>query len=251
MAHLRIAPTRSNLFRIRDELQLAREGYNILDKKREVLTTELMHIAHGAVDQQNKVWEHLVGAYDTLRTARVSMGRERLEWAALSVNKTIEVNIRPRSVMGVVIPTVEAHGAPPEMPYGLGNTTVTLDETAARFQGVLKEIPALAQAITSVWRLALELQKTQRRVNALQYIFIPQYEETVAFIESSLEEREREETFRLKLIKARASKPAVGPGTREYAQPYRDIGGGRRSSQEYGQPYRDIGGGRSTSHDFG
>ena len=234
MAHLRVAPTRSNLFRIRDALKLAREGHEILDKKREVLTTELMHLAHDAVEQQNAVWGRLAEAYRTLESARLSMGRERLEWAALSVNKTIEVSILPRSIMGVVIPSVESHGAPPAMPYGLGNTTVALDEAAARYREVLTEIPDLAETMTSVWRLALELQKTQRRVNALEYIFIPQYEETITFIESSLEEKEREETFRMKRIKSKTSKASVGPDTREYVQPFRDIGGGKSTSHDFG-----------------
>ncbi|HUX77374.1 MAG TPA: V-type ATP synthase subunit D [Anaerolineae bacterium] len=234
MSPPRIAPTRSNLLRIREALKLAREGHEILDKKREVLTTELMHVAHDATALEERVWELLDAAYRALEMARLSTGRERLEWAALSVNETVEVEVRPHSVMGVVIPTVEAHGAPPEMPYGLGNTTVALDEAAARFRRVLAEIPELSETMTTVWRLARELQKTQRRVNALQYIFIPQYEETIAFIESALEEREREATFRLKRIKSQVVGPAVGPSRREYEQPYRDIGGGKPTSREFG-----------------
>jgi V/A-type H+-transporting ATPase subunit D len=234
MSPPRIAPTRSNLLRMREALELAREGYQILDKKREVLTTELMHVAHDATALEERVWELLDAAYRALEMARLSTGRERLEWAALSVNETVEVEVRPHSVMGVVIPTVEAHGAPPEMPYGLGNTTVALDEAAARFRRVLAEIPELSETMTTVWRLARELQKTQRRVNALQYIFIPQYEETVAFIESALEEREREAIFRLKRIKSRVVRPTIGPSRREYEQPYRDIGGGKPTSREFG-----------------
>jgi V/A-type H+-transporting ATPase subunit D len=245
MARLRVAPTHSNLLRIREALELAREGYEILDKKRKVLTTELMHMAHDAAVLQERVWKLLAEAYRALEMARLSMGREHLEWAALSVNETVEVEVRPHSVMGVVIPSVKAHGAPPEMPYGLGLTTVALDEAVTRFRNVLAEIPVLSETMTTVWRLARELQKTQRRVNALQYIFIPQYEETVAFIESALEEREREETFRLKRIKSRVAQPAVGPGTREYGQPYRDISGGKSPI------YRDIGGGKVTSREFG
>ncbi len=245
MARLRIAPTRSNLLRTRESLKLAREGHEILDKKREVLTTELVHVAHDAAVLQERVWKLLAEAYRALGIARLLMGRERLEWAALSVNESVEVKVMPRSVMGVVIPSVEAHGAPPEMPYGLGDTTVTLDDAVARFRRVLAEIPVLSETMTAVWRLARELQKTQRRVNALQYIFIPQYEETVAFIESALEEREREETFRLKRIKSQVAQPTVGPATREYVQPYRDIGGSKSPI------YRDIGGGKSTSREFG
>ncbi len=230
MTRLKIAPTRSNLIRIRDDLELAREGYEILDRKREALIAELLHVAHEAAAQQERVWDMLAEAYHTLEVARLSMGRERLEWAALSVNKTVEINIRPHSVMGVVIPAVEAHGAPPEMPYGLGHTTVALDEAAATFRRVLAEMPELSETITAVWRLARELQKTQRRVNALQHIFIPQYRETIAFIESELEEREREEIFRLKRLKSKKSEeaqqglstgpsPHVGPRMRDYRQP--------------------------------
>lgn len=234
MAALRIAPTRSNLLRMREALALAREGYEILDRKREVLTNELMHVAHEAAQLQKQVWALLAEAHHALEMARLAMGRERLEWAALSVNATIEIDIKPHSVMGVVIPVIEAHGAPPEMPYGLGNTTVLLDEAAARFRQVLAEIPLLSEMMTTVWRVALELQKTQRRVNALQHIFIPQYEETIAYIENALEEREREETFRLKRLKSRAVRPTIGPTTREYVQPFRDLGGGRIVSTEFG-----------------
>jgi V/A-type H+-transporting ATPase subunit D len=211
---MRLAPTRSNLLSVRAGLKVAREGYEILDKKREVLTSELIHVAHHATELQTRVWALLAEAYQALAVARLSMGREHLEWAALSVNETIEVKVQLRSIMGVVIPKAESSGGPPEMPYGLGDTTVTLDEAAARFREVLAEIPELAETLTTVWRLARELQKTQRRVNALQYIFIPQYETTEAFIESALEEREREETFRLKRLKSRAQAPTSDPSER-------------------------------------
>jgi V/A-type H+-transporting ATPase subunit D len=234
MPRLPIAPTRSNLLRIRDALDLAQEGYEILDKKREVLTTELVHVAHDAALLQERVWAMSARAYRALESARLSMGRERLEWAALSVNETVEARVKPRSVMGVVIPSVEAHGAPPDMPYGLGNTTVALDDAAAAFRQVITEIPPFSELMSTVWRLALELQKTQRRVNALQYIFIPQYRETITYIESALEEREREEIFRLKRLKSRAVQPALGPPVREYEQPYRDIGGGKAVSHDFG-----------------
>jgi V/A-type H+-transporting ATPase subunit D len=94
------------------------------------------------------------------------------------------------------------------MPYSLGETSATLDEASDAFRQVLGRLPQLAELVTSVWRLAGELRKTQRRVNALQYIFIPEYEETVVFIQSALEERERDEVFRLKLLKTRTAKKA-------------------------------------------
>jgi V/A-type H+-transporting ATPase subunit D len=202
MNRLNIAPTRSNLIQTRETLDLAREGHDILDKKREVLTNELIRIAHEASRLQARVQQALAEAYQALDIARLDIGREHLEWASLSVNKTIEVDIRLRSIMGVVVPEVEGHGTVPDLPYGMGNTTVALDEASQRFRDVVEMLPDYAEIITTVWRLARELQKTQRRVNALEHVFIPQYEETADYIESTLEERERQETFRLKRIKS-------------------------------------------------
>jgi len=254
---INVPATRSNLLAMKQALEFAREGYDILDKKREVLTSELVQLAHDAERLQEELWKLLEVAYRALEKAKLVMGQERVEWAALAVNKTVEVKITLRSIMGVPVPTVEGHGEPPEMPYGLGDTTAALDEATDRFHEVVTRVPEFAEFMTSVWRLAKELQKTQRRVNALEHIFIPDYEATVAFIESALEEREREETFRLKRLKGKTTRPSVGPSTREYGQPYRDIsggkspiyrdiGGGRKSPI-----YRDIGGGPRTSGEFG
>lgn len=204
MSRFNKAPTRSNLLRARETRTLASKGHDILDKKREVLITELMHIAHAAAQKQKEVWALLETAYQALAAARLSMGRELLEWTALSVDASVEVEITPHSIMGVVVPRVEAHGEPAKTPYGLGDTTVELDEAVARFQRVLAELPELAQLVTTARRLARELQKTQRRVNALEYIFIPRYNETIDRIESALEEREREEIFRLKRLKSQS-----------------------------------------------
>jgi V/A-type H+-transporting ATPase subunit D len=210
MARINIPPTRSNLLRIKHELQFARNGYEILDRKREVLTTELIHVAHSAQELEDRVWKQLAEAYTALGHAKLSMGQEHVEWAAMAVSKTVEVQVKFRGVMGVPIPLVEAHGEPPAMPYSLGDTTAALDEASVAFRQVLSQLPELAELEASVWRLAGELRKTQRRVNALQYIFIPNYIETVSFIEASLEEREREETFRLKLLKHRTARPGLG-----------------------------------------
>ncbi|MBC7248994.1 MAG: V-type ATP synthase subunit D [Anaerolineae bacterium] len=240
MTRINVPPTRSNLLRMKQELKFAREGYEILDKKREVLTTELIHVAHEAEMLQQQVWKLLEAAHRALEKAELTMGQEHVEWAALAVNKTVEVQVKYRGVMGVPIPVIEARGEPPAMPYSLGDTRATLDEASAAFREVLSRIPELSELTTSVWRVARELRKTQRRVNALQYIFIPDYEDTIAFIESALEEREREETFRLKRLKTKTARPTIGPPTREYEQPYRDISAGKKSLV-----YRDIGGGKS------
>jgi V/A-type H+-transporting ATPase subunit D len=218
MTAINIPPTRSNLLRMKQDLQFAREGYEILDRKREVLTTELIRVAHDAGLLQDEVWSLVASAYRALEQAKLTMGQEQVEWAALATNKTVDVHLKFRGVMGVPIPMLEARGAPPEMTYGMGDTSATLDEAGAAFRKVLSRIPELSERVTSVWRLAGELRKTQRRVNALQHIFIPEYEETVLFIKSALEEREREETFRLKWLKTKMTKADTESPQRDYAQ---------------------------------
>jgi V/A-type H+-transporting ATPase subunit D len=209
MARLNIAPTRSNLLLMKTRLEFSREGFSILDKKREVLTAELLSVVTKAEEQQNRVWVLLDDAYRALEHARLSMGQERVEWAALAVTKSIEVNIINHGMMGVPVPKIEAHGEPPDISYSLGDTSVALDESNDAFRKVLDQTPLLTELVTSVWRLARELKKTQRRVHALEKIFIPQYEETIRYIENTLEEQDREEIFRLKWLKSNKGKEMV------------------------------------------
>jgi len=206
MPTINVAPTRSNLIRLKKELRFAREGYEILDRKREALTGELVRVAKEADAVQKEVWALLETAYAAMEKARLVMGSDHVEWAALAVNKTVDVHLKLRGIMGVAIPSIEARGEPPKLLYSPGDTAAVLDEASAAFREVLLRIPQLAMLTATVWRLANELRKTQRRVNALQHIFIPGYEATVAFIISSLEEREREETFRLKWLKTKMAR---------------------------------------------
>ena len=208
MPAISVAPTRTNLIRVKKDLQFAREGYEILDRKREVLTTELVRVAHEAETVQKEVWALLERAYAALETARLTLGRGRVEWAALAATKTVDVHLKFRGTMGVAIPVVESTGAPYEMLYSPADTNAALDEASAAFREVLMRMPQLSMLESAVWRLAGELRKTQRRVNALEHIFMPNYEATVTFILSSLEEREREETFRLKWLKTKLAQAA-------------------------------------------
>lgn len=209
MPTINVAPTRTNLIRIKKDLRFAREGYEILDRKREVLTTELVRVAHEADVIQKEVWKLLETAYRALEKARLTLGSDHVEWAALAANKTVDIHLKLRGIMGVAIPVIEARGEPPKMLYSLSGTNAALDEASAAFREVVIKTPQLSMLVTTVWRLAGELRKTQRRVNALQHIFIPEYEQTVTFIVSSLEEREREEIFRLKWLKTKMTKQAA------------------------------------------
>ena len=209
MPQISIAPTRTNLIRLKKELRFAKEGYEILDRKREALTGELVRVAKEADTLQKEVWVLLKTAYDAMEQARLGMGSDHVEWAALAVDKTVDVHLRLRGVMGVALPQIEARGEPPKLPYSPGDTTAALDEASDAFREVLLRVPQLSMLTAAVWRLANELRKTQRRVNAFQHIFIPQYKHQIEFIVSSLEEREREETFRLKWLKTKMTKAAA------------------------------------------
>jgi len=206
MPQINIAPTRTNLIRLKKELRFAKEGYEILDRKREALTGELVRVAKEADALQKEVWALLETAYDAMEKARLVMGSDHVEWASLAVDKTVDVHLRLRGIMGVAIPEIEARGEPPKLPYSPGDTSAALDEASDAFREVLLRIPQLSMLTAAVWRLANELRKTQRRVNALQHIFIPQYQHQIEFIVSSLEEREREETFRLKWLKTKMTR---------------------------------------------
>ncbi len=205
MAPLNIAPTRSNLLQMRTKLAFAREGFSILDKKREVLTGELLRVAGEAESLNQQTQVLFKDAYQALKLARLSMGQERIEWAAMAVTHSVEVNVINHGMMGVPIPRVEAHGEPPAISYSLGDTSVALDVSNEAFRKVLQIIPRLSELSVSVWRLSRELIKTQRRVHALEKVFIPQYEETILFIENTLEEQDREEIFTLKWLKGHQS----------------------------------------------
>jgi V/A-type H+-transporting ATPase subunit D len=196
-----IAPTRSNLLNLKDSLRFAKEGYSILDQKREVLNLELLSLVDKAEVLQKKVDVLLTEAYQALELARLTMGREKMEWAALSVNTSKEVTVVNHGMMGIPLPTIETYGSNPSLSYSMAGTSVLLDQTRESFEKVLAEIPELTILQVSVSRLARELKKTQHRVNALERIFIPNYEETIHFIEENLEEQDREEIFRLQWLK--------------------------------------------------
>jgi len=204
MPRLKMAATRSNLITVRQQLVLAREGYRLLDRKREVLVLEILRIMNEAEEVQRQVEAQFKQSYAVLQDARAAMGTERVMRFALSRPCDIDVHITPRSIMGVVVPDVLVKMPETQLPYGFGDTSVSLDSAQREWAAAVALVGPLADRVTTVWRLTLELKRTQRRVNALESVFIPAYEETVRYIEETLEEKDREDLFRLKRAKARS-----------------------------------------------
>ncbi len=202
MARLKLSPTRSNLLMVRQRLHLAREGYDLLDKKRDVLIMEILRLIEDAESTRRRVEEQFARAYGIVQEARAAMGSARVRRIALSRTEEVDVRITPRSVMGVVVPSLSYVMPERHLFYGFGDTSVVLDQVQQEWADVLALMGELSETVTTVWRLATELRRTQRRVNALENIFIPTYEETVVYIEGMLEEKEREERFFQKRAKA-------------------------------------------------
>lgn len=202
MARLAIPATKSNLLRFSEELVFAKEGRDLLDEKREILIMEIMGTLEDAHRKRITMEKELVEAYQALGVAKVLIGTENLQRAALGIEAEAEVNISDRSVMGVVVPVVQANWHKSEKPrYGFVGTTYALDNATRHFSRCFELLVELAQIETTLWRLATELKKVQRRFNALDNLLIPQYGETVTYIQNTLEEKEREILFQLKRVK--------------------------------------------------
>lgn len=196
-----VAPTRSNLLGLQRELRLAQRGHDLLDEKRRALILEVMTMVQDAEAGQARMNEEFRAAYQALLLARMSLGTDRLEWIALSAAREPEASIRHRRIMGVPVSTVEPVGSAPNLQYGLGDTTVALDEAFQRFRDLLPVVMEMAETLTAVWRLTREIQRTQRRVKALENVTIARLKRNIRFIQDSLEEKEREEFFRAKRVK--------------------------------------------------
>ncbi len=202
MPRLNIPSTKSNLLRLSDELVFALEGRDLLDEKREILIMEIMGTLEDAHRKRITMEKEIADAYKTLSEAKVIMGTENVRRAALGIRSEAVVDLHDRSVMGVVVPVVQVKWNKTEKPrYGFAGTTFALDNATKTFSSSLELLVELAEIETTLWRLATELKKVQRRFNALDQILIPQYEETVKYIEYTIEEKEREILFQLKRLK--------------------------------------------------
>ena len=196
-----IAPTKGNLARIKRSLGLAKMGYELMDRKRNILIREMMQLIDKAKELQAEIDSTFTRAYSALQEANIKLGTCQDIALAAPVDDTLSLGYR--SVMGVEIPIVTASDFEARLSYGFVGTDSSLDRTLYEFYRVKRLCATLAEVETSVYRLANAIKKAQKRANALQNIIIPQYTATIAFITGVLEEREREEFSRLKVITAR------------------------------------------------
>lgn len=194
-----VFPTKGNLISTKKSLSLAKLGFDLMDRKRNILVREMMTLIDTATSIRGEIETTFAEAYLALQKANITLGVS--ENIAGGIEIETGVHITYRSVMGVEIPKVKLETSLPSNNYGFSSTNSQLDLAYIKFEKAKQISVVLAEVENSVYRLANAIKTTQRRANALKNINIPQFEDTVKFITNALEEKEREEFSRLKVIK--------------------------------------------------
>ncbi|MFO7991579.1 MAG: V-type ATP synthase subunit D [Thermoplasmata archaeon] len=196
-----VKPTRMELLRIRKRKMLAENGHDLLSEKKDALINEFFQVVDRRKHLRDELEEILEESYGLLTDAQMIMGKTEIESIADGATAMNGVEIESDNIMGVSVPSLKPE-IPEEKFYGYAETSVKLDETVERFRESLKIALQLAEVEGKLNRLADEIEKAKRRVNSLEYIYIPKLEATINYIERQIEEREREDFFRRKKIKA-------------------------------------------------
>ena len=199
-------PTKGNLILAKNSLALARQGYGLMDKKRNILIRELMGLIDQAKDIQSQIDVTFREAYQALQKANIDLGINYVQEISLLIPVENSVKIKTRSIMGTEIPLVQHDSAPVIPYYSFYNTSESLDIAKLKFEKVKELTIKLSMVENSAYRLASNIKKTQKRANALKNITIPTYEALTKNISNALEEKDREEFTRLKVIKRNKEK---------------------------------------------
>lgn len=203
MSQQNVAPTKANLLKSKQTLAFSRKGFALLDKKRNILIREMMSLVDRANSIQSEIQATFDDAFNSLRYANITLGSNTVGSIAASIGGNENFEVITHSVMGVEIPRVHRAEAQQMVPYGLFRSNASLDKTVSSFQKARHLIYELAEVESSVYKLATEIKKVQKRANALDKIQIPKYVSVVKYIMDSLEEKEREDFFRLKKVKSK------------------------------------------------
>ena len=193
-------PTKGNLIATKNSLRLAKQGYELMDRKRNILIRELMNLIDEASTIQSEIDQTFTNAYQALQNANIEMGIARVQEYAQTTPIDNSIKIKTRSIMGTEIPLVQS--TPNQsLTYSFGSTKESLDLAKSYFNQVKELTIKLSMIENSAYRLATNIKKTQKRANALKNITIPTLTAQSISIQNALEEKEREEFTRLKVIK--------------------------------------------------
>ncbi|MDR1142886.1 MAG: V-type ATP synthase subunit D [Spirochaetaceae bacterium] len=206
MAREQTAPTKSNLFRVKERLAAAKDGYDLLEQKREILVMELMQKVEEVKLLERDLDNCIETAYPALKRMLIVVGRERADRLSRGIKYRFELEEKRVMIAGMNLPTLKVRLPGVELKYSPANSFAECDETVLEFFKLLKVLTELAAVRTIAWRLAREVRKTQRRVNALEKMVIPTARDTKIYIEAALEERDRDSFFTSKLLKRKTGK---------------------------------------------
>ncbi|HIV26107.1 MAG TPA: V-type ATP synthase subunit D [Candidatus Scatomonas pullistercoris] len=194
-------PTKGNLMLAKNSLDLAKMGYDLMDKKRNILIREIMDLIEKAKDIQAQIDTTFREAYAALQTANIENGIDYVQTISYTVPLEESVRIKTRSIMGVEIPLAEADPSGTAPTYAFYTTRESMDQARIAFTKVKELTIQLSMVENAAYRLAVAIKKTQKRANALKNITIPHYVQLSKEISEALEEKDREEFTRLKVIK--------------------------------------------------
>ena len=199
----RVTATKIELIKIRRSLQVGRMVHKILDDKREVLLKKIDEIIEEANKARGDIWSPLSNVYSAVYDSYMTLGTTTVESIADSTPSIMEVDVNVRRIVDVKIPTlsVKTREGGQDLSYGFTETNAFVDKAARLIKNMLPKICKAAEYENAIFSLAKELERTQKLINALEFVIIPHYEEAISFIKATLEEREREEFVRLKKVK--------------------------------------------------
>src|SRR3989338_4819478 len=200
-----IKPTRSELMKLKNKIKLAKSGYNLLKKKRDGLILDFFKILSKVKTLRMEIVEEYKKASQRMNMARIIESDLKIRSIAMAISQVPEVELKTKNIMGVVVPKIDSVAIQKnfmQRAYGMFNS-VAIAEAAEAYERLVEKIITAAEVETSMRKVLSEIEKTKRRVNALEYSVIPQMEKTKDTIRLRLEEMERENTFRLKRIKKR------------------------------------------------
>lgn len=204
-----INPTRMELLSLKNRTKLAVKGHGLLKEKRDALIKEFFDILDRVKGVREDAERSLKEANEALLEAQIAMGDLAVRKASLSVKESIDVDIKSRSVMGVSVPVTNVkmeERSIIDRGYSFSDTTIQLDEAAKKFEESIKFLIELGEVEKTIFLLAEEIEATKRRVNALEHIMIPRFENTEKYIDMRLQEMERENFVRLKMIRSTIEK---------------------------------------------
>ncbi|MCY3975789.1 MAG: V-type ATP synthase subunit D [Thaumarchaeota archaeon] len=202
-----VTATKIELLKYKRSSQIATMVQKILDDKRKVLLKNIEEMITEATHARNDIWEPLRSIYESVNDAYISLGTNTVDSIAKSTPAVMEVDVNVKRIVDVVIPTLQVLEKDHKLtPYGFIDTNTSVDLATKKIKNLLPNICKAAEYENSILSLAKALEKTQKLLNALENIIIPQYNQKIRFILSTLEEREREEFARLKKVKAAIEK---------------------------------------------